>query len=266
MGRGPKKHLKRVNAPSHWMLDKMSGIYAPKPSPGPHKARDCIPLSIILRNRLRYCMSGVEVKKVVLDKSGNIKIDNKIRRDTKFPCGVMDVITIEKTGEFFRILIDVKGRFQPHKIDAKEATFKLCKIVKKAIGKNRVPYCVTNDGRTLRYQHPDIKINDTIKLSLESNEVLDHYAYEQGNVAIVVGGSNKGRVGTIHRIEKHDASFNIVHLADAKGAKFATRVGNMMVIGKGKRPAITLFKDKGMKRGIIDEKKIKGQFMTFQNL
>lgn len=266
MGRGPKKHLKRVNAPSHWMLHKMGGTFAPKPSPGPHKSKDCIPLAILLQNRLKYCMNATEVKKIVLDKQGIIKIDNKVRRDPKFPCGIMDVISIEKTGEFFRILIDVKGRFQPHKIDAQEATFKLCKVVKKAIGANKVPYCVTNDGRTIRYQHPEIKVNDTIKLSLESGEIMDYYKYEQGNVAIVMSGSNMGRVGTIERIEKHDASFNIVHLADGKGSKFATRVGNMIVIGRGKRPAITLFKDKGIKRGIIEEKKMKGQFMNFPNL
>lgn len=27
MTRGPKKHLKRLNAPSHWMLDKLGGIF-----------------------------------------------------------------------------------------------------------------------------------------------------------------------------------------------------------------------------------------------
>ena len=27
MVRGPKKHLKRLNAPSHWMLDKLGGIF-----------------------------------------------------------------------------------------------------------------------------------------------------------------------------------------------------------------------------------------------
>ncbi len=26
-GRGPKKHLKRLAAPKHWMLDKLSGTY-----------------------------------------------------------------------------------------------------------------------------------------------------------------------------------------------------------------------------------------------
>jgi small subunit ribosomal protein S4e len=96
--------------------------------------------------------------------------------------------------------------------------------------------------------------------------VLDHYKYEQGNVAIVIGGSNKGRVGTISRIEKHDTSFNIVHLINGKGFKFATRIGNMMVVGRGKRPAITLFKDNSIKRGVIEEKKMKGQFMDFPNL
>ena len=27
MARGPKKHLKRLNAPSHWMLDKLGGVF-----------------------------------------------------------------------------------------------------------------------------------------------------------------------------------------------------------------------------------------------
>lgn len=74
MGRGPKKHLKRMNAPSHWMLDKLSGQYAPKPSSGPHKQRECIPLEIVLRNRLKYALTGREVLKIVKDKEGLIKV------------------------------------------------------------------------------------------------------------------------------------------------------------------------------------------------
>lgn len=27
MVRGPKKHMKRLNAPSHWMLNKLGGIF-----------------------------------------------------------------------------------------------------------------------------------------------------------------------------------------------------------------------------------------------
>lgn len=49
--RGPGKHQKRLSAPSHWLLDKLSGAYAPKASAGPHKLRDCMPLLVFIRNR-----------------------------------------------------------------------------------------------------------------------------------------------------------------------------------------------------------------------
>jgi ribosomal protein S4E len=35
-----------------------------------------------------------------------------------------DVVTIEKTGEFFRLIYDVKGRFTIHRITAEEAKVK----------------------------------------------------------------------------------------------------------------------------------------------
>ena len=49
MTRGPKKHLKRVNTPRSWLLAKMGRIYASRPSQGPHKLRECLPLGVILK-------------------------------------------------------------------------------------------------------------------------------------------------------------------------------------------------------------------------
>ena len=49
--RGPKKHLKRLCAPRSWMLAKSGGVFAPRPTPGPHKLRESIPIVILLRNR-----------------------------------------------------------------------------------------------------------------------------------------------------------------------------------------------------------------------
>lgn len=157
------------------MLDKLSGKYASRPSTGPHKRLECIPLSVLLRNRLRYALTGREVISIVRDKEGLIKIDNKIRRDPTYPLGVMDVVSIEKTGEHFRILYDTKGRYQAHKIDAKEASFKLCKVTRKAMGANKIPYIVTHDGRTLRFPHPDIKKYDTVKVKLSFSIPINFY-------------------------------------------------------------------------------------------
>ena len=59
MNRNPKnKHLKRINAPNAWLLDKLSGVWAPRPSAGPHKLRECLPIIVMLRNRLKYALTG----------------------------------------------------------------------------------------------------------------------------------------------------------------------------------------------------------------
>ena len=89
--RGPKKHLKRLAAPKSWMLDKLGGVFAPRPSTGPHKLRESLPMVVFLRNRLKYALNNSEVTK------------------------------IDKTGEFFRLVYDVKGRFAIHRITAEEA-------------------------------------------------------------------------------------------------------------------------------------------------
>uniref|UniRef100_A0A671DGY7 RNA-binding S4 domain-containing protein n=1 Tax=Rhinolophus ferrumequinum TaxID=59479 RepID=A0A671DGY7_RHIFE len=130
MARGPKKHLKRVAAPKHWMLDKLTGVFgfvvviftvlqAPRPSTGPHKLRECLPLIIFLRNRLKYALTGDEVKKICMQRF--IKIDGKVRTDVTYPAGFMDVISIDKTGENFRLIYDTKGRFAVHRITPEEA-------------------------------------------------------------------------------------------------------------------------------------------------
>ena len=77
-----------------------------------------------------------------------LKIDGKVRTDTTYPAGFMDVVTIDKTGENFRLVYDTKGRFTVHRITAQEAEYKLGKVKRVQVGKGGIPYCVTHDGRT----------------------------------------------------------------------------------------------------------------------
>ena len=156
MARGPKKHLKRIAAPKSWMLSKLGGIWATRPSQGPHKLRESIPLSIILKHKLKYALNGKEVTMILRDQEENVKVDGKCRRDQAFPLGIMDVLSIKKTGEQFRMLYDCKGRFLLKSVKETEANFKLCRIKRREMGPNRIPYIVTHDGRTMRYPHPDL--------------------------------------------------------------------------------------------------------------
>jgi len=259
MARGPKKHLKRVAAPSHWMLDKMGGVYAPHPSSGPHRLRECLPLCLLLRNRLKYALTYQECKYILMQRL--VKVDNKVRTDHTYPAGFMDVISIEKTKEHFRLMYDTKGRFVPHKIQATEAAYKLVKVRKVYLGQRAVPQATTHDGRTLRYVHPDVKANDTLRLDLSTGKVLDFVKFEIGNLVMVTGGNNVGRVGTIVKREPHPGSFEIIHIQDAKGHNFATRLANVFVIGKGNKPWISLHKDKGVKLSPVEDRAARLQKM-----
>merc|ERR1711993_49618 len=209
MTRGPKKHMKRLAAPKSWMLDKLGGVYSVRPNSGPHRLRESMPLAIFLRNRLKYALTAKEVETILRQRL--IKIDGKVRTDPKFPAGFMDVVQIDKTGENFRLIYDVKGRYTIHRITNQEAKYKLCRVREIKTGPKNVPYLYTSDGRTIRYPDPIVKANDSIRL-------------------------------------------DIVHVKDAQGHTFATRMGYIFVIGKGNKPYISLPKGNGIKLTVAEER------------
>ncbi|URE39727.1 40S ribosomal protein S4 [Musa troglodytarum] len=150
---GLKKQLKRLNAPKHWMLDKLGGAF----------------------------------------KQCHVMVDGKVRTDKTFPAGFMDVVSIPKTNENFCLLYDTKGRFCLHSIRDEEAKFKLCKVRSVQFGQNGIPYLNTYDGRTIQYPDPLIKVNDTIKLDLETNKIVGFIKFDVGNVVMLTGRRNTGQ-------------------------------------------------------------------------
>jgi small subunit ribosomal protein S4e len=255
MPRGPKKHLKRLNAPRHWMLDKLSGVWAPRPSPGPHKLRECLPLILILRNRLKYALNKREVTYIVMQRL--IKVDGKVRTDPNYPAGFMDVVSIEKTGEDFRLLYDTKGRFTLHRITPEEAGFKLCKVRKVQMGPRSVPFLSTHDGRTIRYPHPHIKAGDTIKLDLKTGKILAHVKFEIGNLCMVTGGKNLGRIGIVTARDKKQGAQDIVHIKDAAGNTFATLWNYIFLLGEGTNSLVSLPRRRGVRLSILEERELR---------
>lgn len=252
MARGPKHHLKRLCAPKSWMLSKSGGVFAPRPKCGPHKLRESIPLVLILRNRLKYALNFNEAKKITMQRL--IKVDHKPRTDPNYAPGIMDVIQITKVGENFRILYDHKGRFIAHRITAEEAKFKLCKVKRKIMGRNKTPMLITSDARTILYPDPLINVDSTIVLDLKENKIKDFIHFECGNIAMIICGANQGRIGIITQIEKHAGDHDIVRLKDTSGNTFATRAKNVFVIGKGSKSYISLPAGKGVKLSVAEER------------
>jgi len=234
------------------MLDKMGGVFAPRPSSGPHKLRECLPLIVLIRNRLKYALTSKEVKMILMQRF--VKVDGKVRTDYGFPAGFMDVVSIEKTNENFRLLYDTKGRFIAQRVIPAEAKFKLLKVKKVSTGAKGIPFITTHDGRTIRYPDPLIKAHDTVKFDLDTSKIVDFVKFDIGNLVMITGGHNLGRVGVIVSREKHPGSFDIIHVKDALGQQFATRSTNVFVIGKGTKSLVSLPAKKGIKRSILEER------------
>ncbi|PWZ54363.1 40S ribosomal protein S4 [Zea mays] len=120
-----------------------------------------------------------------------VLVDGRVRTDKTYPAGFM-------------------GRFRLHPIRDEDAKFKLCKVRYVQFGQKGIPYLNTYDGRTIRYPDPLIKANDTIKIDLDTNKIMDFFKFNVGNVVMVTDGRNTGRVGVIKNREKHKGSFETI--------------------------------------------------------
>lgn len=58
---------------------------------------------------------------------------------------------------------------------------------------------------------------------METGKVTDYVKFDSGNLCMITGGRNMGRVGIVGHRERHPGSFDIVHIKDTMGHSFATR-------------------------------------------
>ncbi|KAK2118939.1 40S ribosomal protein S4, X isoform [Saguinus oedipus] len=187
---------------------------------------------------LEISLTENEVKKICIQ--WFLKIDGKVRTYITYPSGFIDVISIDKTGENFHLFYDTKGHFALCHITPDEAKYKLCKVRKIFVSTEGIPYLVTPDACTICYPDPLIKVNDPIRIDLETTKVTDFIKFDTGNLCMVAAGVNLGRIGVITNRERHPGSFDLVHVKDANGNSFATQLSNIFVICKCNKPWIYL--------------------------
>ncbi len=197
MGRkGPTRHLKRQQAPTFWTIKRKEAIWSINTSPGPHSFGTSIPITVLLRDMLKYAATRREAS--LISKDGKIKIDGKPRFDDKFPVGLMDVISLPEAGESYRILPAKGGRLTLHPIKGDETGFKLCRIIGKTILRNDVTQLRLHDGRTLVVPAGSpYKVNDVVKIKVPSQEIMEHITFKDQLQIIITGGRSQGETGMI---------------------------------------------------------------------
>lgn len=243
---GGRRRLRSFAAPSFWPIPRKERFWTVKPSPGPHPIERALPLLILIRDVLGYAKTAREARKVLAE--GAVKVDGRVRRDYKFPVGFMDVIEIVPTGEKYRFLPYPVKFFTLHPITDEEAGYKLVRIENKTTVKGGHIQLNFHDGRNhiVRIADPQSPVEDvystlgTVKLSIPEQEILDYVPLEEGNLAMIIGGKNVGRVGVIKEVKRGMRRYrSIVTLETADGSTIQTSLNYVFVVGR-KEPMISL--------------------------
>ena len=229
-----KKHLKRLAAPRPWAIPRKSSKWAARPRPGPHPLDRSIPLLYIVRDMLEYADTAREAKRMISAKE--VLVDGRPVTDLKFPVGLMDVLTIPKLKENYRILLDPKGKFRPMSIDAKRAKWKLVRIENKTTIKGGKIQLNLHDGRNIILDENAYRTGDTLKINVPSQKIVTSYPLDKGNVAMLIGGKHAGAIAHVEHYEPtRNPREDIVTFKEG----FATIKKNVFIVGK-KKPEIVV--------------------------
>jgi small subunit ribosomal protein S4e len=187
-----------------------------------------------LRDILGVVDNRAEAKRVLMERK--VLVDGIVRKDLKFPVGLMDVISIPDSNMSYRVLFDHRGKLVLRKLDGMEAT-KLCRISGKTIIKGGRVQLNLSDGSNI-LGSGDYKARDTVVLSLPGKEIVKHIPYREGSLAMIVGGSHTGEIGTIGAIHTvRSSGSNTVSISGDRD--FDTVEDYVFVVGENE-PEITI--------------------------
>lgn len=228
------KHMKRLATPRVWSIPKKKHVWAVKQSPGPHPIKRSIPLLIIVRDMLGYCDTAREGRRIIGTRK--ILIDGRIVTDYKMPVGFMDVLNIPKANENFRVLLDTKGKIRPIRIPKDRAKWKLVRIENITTIKGGNMQLNLHDGRNILTDKKNYKTGDVLKIEIPTQKILNSYALEKGNMAMIIGGKHSGQIATIENYEViNSPKPNIVEFKEG----ISTIKDHVFVVGR-KTPEITV--------------------------
>ena len=224
-------YTKRLTAPKVWKIPRKGHYWVTTPSPGPHPKGRCMPLGMVLRDMLGLATTMGEAKKILAKRY--VHVDGKVRRNYKYPVGLMDVVSIHTPSgeENYRMLYDVRGKLALVKISEDAAVWKLVRIENKVTVKKGKIQLNFHDGKNMVLDSNMYRTGDVLRISLPDQKVLDEFSMTPGNIAMIIGGKHTGKLAHIeeYRVIRSPME-NIVTLKEG----FETTKNNVFVVGKDK--------------------------------
>ena len=217
--------VKRMAAPRRWQIKRKTSYWAVKTSPGPHEMEFSVPLLQAVRDMLSLCETSREAK--ILISAGRFSVDGRVRKDYRYPMGLMDVLKIEGEEGGYRMLIDRRNKMHLVPVPASDCGWKLCRIEGKKVTRGGKTQISLHDGRNM-LGNVDASTGDVLRLEIPSQKVLGTFKLKEGSKALLIGGSHVGELATVSKFEKwRNPAPNVVYFKEG----FSTVWLNVFVTG-----------------------------------
>ncbi len=227
--KGETKGLKRFRAPRARKLKKKEGKWSVRSRAGAYRSSESVPLGFVLRDLVGVCNSMREVK-ITLNE-GKARVNGVRRKDYGFSVGLFDIVSIEGAKEDYRIVFDLKGRFEIEKMERKEKKTKICKVVGKKKVKGGMVQLSTNDGRTITEEKAGVKVGDSVEIELPGQKVVRSLSFGKGAKAYIIGGKHAGKRAEITEVRKGEINKPKLVLLKEGKKEFLTTAEKVFVVG-----------------------------------
>ena len=194
-----KRHLKRINAPKTWKIQRKGIKFITKSNPGGLASNLTFPISNVLKYELKLVNSIKETKHLILTEE--ILVNGKRIKDHRYPLCFTDVVSVPKLGTYHRLVIDTNGILRLLPISKEEAGLKIAKILGKTFVKGKMQLNLF-DGRNVFFEKHHYMVNDSLLITLPEQIIKEHIALEKGVLVLLYQGKHVGKVGKIEDIKK----------------------------------------------------------------
>jgi|TARA_B110000967_G_C18798017_1_gene516862 small subunit ribosomal protein S4e len=188
-----------------------------------------MPISLVIRDVLGYARSTREVRHIL--HNGNALIDGRVCKDVRRGVGLMDVLTLGEDN--YRCILDHNGRLRYRTISPAEASWKVCRIESKSTIKGGKTQLNLHDGRNIVVDDAtEYSTGSSLKLSLPSQDILEHIKFDEGVRCYLIGGAHIGGFANMKSYDVKRSSMPNEVLFD----DFGTIASNVFAVGTAKIP------------------------------
>ncbi len=115
-----------------------------------------MPIMIVIRDMLGLCDNASEGVKILSGR--DVLVDGRVVTDPKFPVGLMDVVSIPKINQHYRMVLDRNGKLRLVTVPEGKEKWKLCRIEDKTTVTGGKTQLNLHDGRNVLVEKDDFKL------------------------------------------------------------------------------------------------------------